>query len=71
MSGHQGFYVRPSLLAGKPDNRCAVEEIFEPVAYLMQFRDEDESLEVVNRSNYGLANSAFEQSFLGSGSWIS
>ena len=59
VSGHQGFYVRPSLLAGKPDNRCAVEEIFEPVAYLMQFRDEDESLELVNRSNYGLANSVW------------
>jgi acyl-CoA reductase-like NAD-dependent aldehyde dehydrogenase len=59
VSGHQGFYVRPSLLTGKPDNRCAVEEIFGPVAYLMQFRDEDESLELVNRSKYGLANSVW------------
>jgi acyl-CoA reductase-like NAD-dependent aldehyde dehydrogenase len=59
VSGHQGFFVRPSLLAGKPDNRCAVEEIFGPVAYLMQFRDEDEVIELVNSSNYGLANSVW------------
>jgi acyl-CoA reductase-like NAD-dependent aldehyde dehydrogenase len=59
VTGHEGFYVRPSLLAGKPDNRCAVEEIFGPVAYLMQFRDEDESVELVNRSKYGLANSVW------------
>jgi acyl-CoA reductase-like NAD-dependent aldehyde dehydrogenase len=59
VSGHQGFYVRPSLLAGKPDNPCAVEEIFGPVAYLMQFHDEDEGLDLVNRSKYGLANSVW------------
>ena len=59
VSGHHGFYVRPSLLAGKPDNLCAVEEVFGPVAYLMQFRDEDECLELVNRSKYGLANSVW------------
>jgi aldehyde dehydrogenase (NAD+) len=59
VSGHRGFYVRPSLLAGEPDNPCAVEEIFGPVAYLMQFHDEDESLDLVNRSKYGLANSVW------------
>lgn len=59
VSGHDGFYVRPSLLAGSPDNRCAVEEIFGPVAYLMRFKDEEEALDLVNRSNYGLANSVW------------
>lgn len=59
VSEHNGFYVRPSLLTGKPDNRCAVEEIFGPVAYVMRFRDEDESVELVNQSRYGLANSVW------------
>jgi aldehyde dehydrogenase (NAD+) len=59
VSGHPGFYVRPSLLTGAPDNPCAVEEIFGPVAYLMQFHDEEESLDLVNRSRYGLANSVW------------
>jgi len=58
--GHEGgFYVKPALLAGNPDNVCAREEIFGPVAYLMKFADADEAIELVNRSPYGLANSVW------------
>jgi len=56
-----GFYVKPALLAGGPDNICARDEIFGPVAYLMKFRTEDEAIELVNRSRYGLANSVWTQ----------
>jgi aldehyde dehydrogenase (NAD+) len=55
----EGFYVKPALLTGKPDNVCAREEIFGPVAYLMKFSAEDESIDLVNRSPYGLANSVW------------
>ncbi|UCD30472.1 MAG: aldehyde dehydrogenase family protein [Planctomycetota bacterium] len=55
----QGFYVKPTLLTGDPDNICCEEEIFGPVAYLIKFKDEDEVVELVNRSNYGLANSVW------------
>ena len=54
-----GFYVKPALLAGGPDNVCAREEIFGPVAYVIPFTEEGEALEVVNRSAYGLANSVW------------
>jgi len=54
-----GFYVKPALLSGDPDNVCAREEIFGPVAYLMKFREEDEAIALVNRSEYGLANSVW------------
>jgi aldehyde dehydrogenase (NAD+) len=56
-----GFYVKPALLAGSPDNLCAQEEIFGPVAYLMPFQAEDEVVELVNRSFYGLANSVWSR----------
>jgi aldehyde dehydrogenase (NAD+) len=56
-----GFYVKPSLLAGSPDNICAREEIFGPVAYLVRFQTEAEALDLVNRSPYGLANSVWTQ----------
>jgi acyl-CoA reductase-like NAD-dependent aldehyde dehydrogenase len=56
-----GFYVKPALLAGSPDNVCARDEIFGPVAYLLKFRTEDEAVELVNRSPYGLANSVWTQ----------
>lgn len=54
-----GFYVSPVLLAGTPDNVCAREEIFGPVAYVMPFRDEAEVITQVNSSQYGLANSVW------------
>jgi aldehyde dehydrogenase (NAD+) len=54
-----GFYVKPALLGGGPDNVCAREEIFGPVAYVIKFKDEDEAVDLVNRSNYGLANSVW------------
>lgn len=57
----RGFYVKPGLLAGGPDNICAQEEIFGPVAYLMKFRQEQEAIDLVNRSPYGLANSIWSK----------
>ena len=60
VSGYQnGYYVKPALLGGSPDNICAREEIFGPVAYVMTFGDEAEVVDLVNRSRYGLANSVW------------
>jgi len=60
VSGHEnGFYVKPALLTGSPDNVACREEIFGPVAYVMPFTDEDEAVKLVNRSPYGLANSVW------------
>lgn len=56
-----GFYVKPGLLAGSPDNICARDEIFGPVAYLMRFQTEEEAIALVNRSSYGLANSVWTE----------
>jgi acyl-CoA reductase-like NAD-dependent aldehyde dehydrogenase len=54
-----GYYVKPALLGGAPENVCACDEIFGPVAYVMPFSDEDEAVDLVNRSHYGLANSVW------------
>jgi len=55
----KGYYVKPALLTGPPENVCAREEIFGPVAYLMPFKTEEQALDLVNRSAYGLANSVW------------
>jgi aldehyde dehydrogenase (NAD+) len=54
-----GYYLKPALLGGDPGNICAREEIFGPVAYVMTFRDEDQAVDLVNSSSYGLANSVW------------
>ncbi len=60
VNGHEGgFYVKPALLSGPPENVCFREEIFGPVAYVMPFREEDQAVDLVNRSPYGLANSVW------------
>jgi len=60
VKGHeQGYYVKPALLAGDANNVCAREEIFGPVAYMVTFNDEDQAVDLVNRSAYGLANSVW------------
>jgi len=56
-----GFYVKPALLGGDPGNVCAREEIFGPVAYVMTFKDENDVIDLVNSSSYGLANSVWSK----------
>jgi aldehyde dehydrogenase (NAD+) len=59
-----GFYVKPAILAGGPDNVACREEIFGPGPYLLRFRNEQEAVALVNRSRYGLANSVWSQDLL-------
>ncbi len=60
--GHEhGFYAKPALMAGPPENIAARDEIFGPVAYVLKFRDDREAVELVNSSPYGLANSVWSK----------
>ena len=59
LSHERGYYVTPALLEGSPDNVCASEEIFGPAAFLLPFKSEEEAVELVNRSSYGLGNSVW------------
>lgn len=55
-SAKDGWYYEPTLLAGvRNDMQVAQEEIFGPVASVMQFRDDDEAVAIANDSAFGLA----------------
>ncbi len=56
-----GYYVQAALLAGSHENVACREEIFGPVAYLLKFGSEEEAVDLVNRSHYGLANSVWSK----------
>ena len=59
VSGRNGHYVKPALLAGSLDNVAAREEIFGPVAYCAPFSIEAEGVQLANDTDYGLANSVW------------
>ena len=61
VDGHDGFFVKPALLAGSLDNDAAREEIFGPVAFLAPFDDEAQAIEMANDTLYGLANSVWTE----------
>jgi phenylacetaldehyde dehydrogenase len=55
---HDGYYVRPTVLATtRSDIRVVQEEIFGPVVVAQRFDDLDEIAQVANSTNYGLAAS--------------
>lgn len=59
ITGRDGFYVKPALIAGSLDNVAAREEIFGPVAFLAPFASEDEGIRLANDTDYGLGNSVW------------
>jgi benzaldehyde dehydrogenase (NAD) len=53
---HEGLFYRPTVLTGvTPAMPAFQEEIFGPVAPITVFDDDDEAVELVNSSPYGLA----------------
>ena len=56
----RGFFVAPTVFAGvRPDMTIAQEEIFGPVLSILPYADEDEAVEIANRTPYGLAGAVF------------
>jgi len=55
---HEGFFVRPTVLATtRNDIRVVQEEIFGPVVVAQRFDDLDEIARIANSTNYGLSAS--------------
>ena len=51
-------FLRPTVIGGlEATSRCAIEEIFGPVVTLHTYTNEDELLDMVNGTPYGLAGS--------------
>ncbi len=53
---HDGRFYRPTVLTGvTPEMPAFQDEIFGPVAPVTTFKDDDEAVELANRTEYGLA----------------
>jgi succinate-semialdehyde dehydrogenase/glutarate-semialdehyde dehydrogenase len=58
--GGNGFFYPPTVLSGvSADSQMLATEVFGPVAPLIPFDDEDEVLELANRTEFGLVGYVF------------
>jgi acyl-CoA reductase-like NAD-dependent aldehyde dehydrogenase len=56
-----GYYVQPTVMRAKAQDRVSQEEVFGPFVTVTTFSNEEEALEIANSTDYGL----------GSGLWTS
>ncbi len=55
--GTSGYFFPPTVLTGvSPDDEIVQEEIFGPIAPIVVWNDEDELLQMVNDTEYGLSS---------------
>lgn len=58
----EGFFIGPSVLDNATSDMTIVkEEIFGPVASVIEARNFDDAIEIINRSKYGNASTIFTQ----------
>jgi acyl-CoA reductase-like NAD-dependent aldehyde dehydrogenase len=54
--GESGYWIEPTIFDQvRPDHVIAQEEIFGPVLAAVRFNDEEEAIDIANRTIYGLA----------------
>jgi aldehyde dehydrogenase (NAD+) len=51
-----GYYVRPTVVRARPEDRVSQEEVFGPFATVTTFTADDEALRIANSTQYGLGN---------------
>src|SRR6056300_675117 len=54
---NKGYFIKPTIFINvKNEMRIAKEEIFGPVLSIIPFENEDEAVDIVNETEYGLGN---------------
>jgi aldehyde dehydrogenase (NAD+)/betaine-aldehyde dehydrogenase len=49
-----GYYVEPTVVLAKPQDRICQEEVFGPFVSVTKFKDEAEVIAIANSTDYGL-----------------
>ena len=50
----KGFFVEPTVVKAKPQDRVCQEEVFGPFVSVTTFKDDAEAIEIANSTEYGL-----------------
>jgi aldehyde dehydrogenase (NAD+) len=57
----KGYYIQPTLFEVTPDNTIFNEEIFGPVVAITSVKNEQEAINLANKSIYGLAGAVWSK----------
>ncbi|MCS4533485.1 aldehyde dehydrogenase family protein [Neisseria montereyensis] len=52
----KGYYVLPTIVEAKPNDRVAQEEVFGPFVTVLRFKNDEEALQIANSTEYGLGS---------------
>ncbi|SPA55712.1 aldehyde dehydrogenase family protein [Cupriavidus taiwanensis] len=52
----QGYYVEPTIVQARPDDRVAQEEVFGPFVTVLRFGSDEQALAIANGTPYGLGS---------------
>jgi len=57
----KGFYVEPTIVEAKPEDRVCQEEVFGPFVTVVRFSTDEEALAIANSTEYGLGSGLWTQ----------
>jgi betaine-aldehyde dehydrogenase len=52
----RGYYVAPTIVEARPQDRVAQEEVFGPFVTVLRFGSDEEALAIANATDYGLGS---------------
>jgi aldehyde dehydrogenase (NAD+) len=52
----RGYYVEPTIVRAKPDDRVSQEEVFGPFVTVTTFKSDEDALAIANSTQYGLGS---------------
>ncbi|MBO1015733.1 aldehyde dehydrogenase family protein [Achromobacter sp. SD115] len=52
----RGYYVAPTIVEARPQDRVAQEEVFGPFVTVLRFGSDEEALNIANATDYGLGS---------------
>jgi aldehyde dehydrogenase (NAD+) len=71
LAGRQGYFVRPTIFASRPEMPIVAEEIFAPILHAMTVSDLEEAIVVNNAVPQGLSSGLFTTDLRSAETWLS
>jgi aldehyde dehydrogenase (NAD+) len=69
--GSTGFFVKPTIIEGRPEMKIVQEETFAPILYVFPYRDLEQAIAAHNGVDQGLSSAIFTRDLLNAETFLS